>query len=81
MVDSGSWVAASILASLAGRPLAKQEGNRLCLTYASNTPAGAPGNVARLKMVVGSAATTQEPGTAETSCPMVWPWSGAKAST
>lgn len=35
MVDSGSWVAVSILASLAGSPLAKQEGNRLCLTYAS----------------------------------------------
>src|SRR5580693_5931557 len=57
MVDSGSCVAASILASLAGRPLAKQEGNRLGLTCASNTPAGAPGNVARVKMVVGSAAS------------------------
>ena len=32
-------------------------------------------------MVVGSAATTQEPGTEETSWPMVWPWSGANAST
>src|SRR5689334_1478661 len=81
MVDSGSWVAASTLASAAGRPLAKQDGNRLCLTYASNTPAGAPGYVARLKIVVGSAATTQEPGTAEASSPTVCPLSGAKAST
>src|SRR5271166_771863 len=30
-VVSGSWVAARTLASLAGRPLAKQEGKRLCL--------------------------------------------------
>ena len=31
MVESGSWVAASTRASLSGRPLAKQAGNRFCL--------------------------------------------------
>ena len=47
--DSGSCVAASILASRTGSPLAKHEGNRFCLTYASTTPAAAPGIGARLK--------------------------------
>src|SRR5271166_3881505 len=33
MVESGRWVAARICASLVGKPLARQDGNTLCLMY------------------------------------------------
>ena len=81
MVDSGSSRGGEHPGFTQRQAVGEAGGEQVLLVVRVEHAAGAPGYVARLKMVVGSAATTQDPGTEETSCPMVWPWSGAKAST
>src|SRR5258708_40095073 len=44
LVAIGRWVTASTRASVAGRPLAMQLGDTLCLMYAAPTPVWAPGD-------------------------------------
>src|SRR5271165_667776 len=64
LAASGRWVAASTPALAAGRPLAKQPGKTLCLTYKSASPDGAPGKGTKLNTAVAGLTARQDPGSA-----------------